>query len=97
MLGTQDYVRKNGFKTVVIGLSGGIDSSLVAAVAVDALGNENVVGVIMPSQYSSNESREDACEIARNAGIRVLNFPSCRPSTPTSTPCAASSPGPGRT
>jgi NAD+ synthase (glutamine-hydrolysing) len=75
VLGTRDYMRKNGFKTAVIGLSGGIDSSLVAAVAVAALGNENVVGVFMPSQYSSNESREDACELARNAGIRVLELP----------------------
>jgi NAD+ synthase (glutamine-hydrolysing) len=75
VLGTRDYMRKNGFKTAVIGLSGGIDSSLVAAVAAAALGKENVVGVVMPSQYSSNESREDACELARNAGISVLELP----------------------
>jgi len=75
VLGTRDYMRKNGFRTAVIGLSGGIDSSLVAAVAVAALGNENVVGVFMPSQYSSNESRVDACELAGNAGIRVLELP----------------------
>ncbi len=75
VLGTRDYMQKNGFSTAVIGLSGGIDSSLVAAVAADALGRENVVGVFMPSQYSSNESRVDACELARNLGIRILEFP----------------------
>jgi len=75
VLGTRDYMQKNGFRTAVIGLSGGIDSSLVAAVAVAALGKENVVGVFMPSQYSSNESRDDACELARNAGITVLEIP----------------------
>ncbi len=75
VLGTRDYVRKNGFRAVVIGLSGGIDSSLVATVAVEAIGKENVTGVFMPSQYSSKESREDAYELARNLGIRILNIP----------------------
>ncbi len=74
-LGTRDYMRKNGFKSAVIGLSGGIDSSLVAAVAVKAMGKENVFGVFMPSQYSSNESREDAHDLARNLGIRILEVP----------------------
>jgi len=75
VLGTRDYMRKNGFKTAVIGLSGGIDSSLVAAVAADALGRENVVGVFMPSQYSSDASREDACELAGNLGIGFFEIP----------------------
>jgi NAD+ synthase (glutamine-hydrolysing) len=60
VVGTGDYIRKNGFKKVLIGLSGGIDSALTAAIAVDALGKEGVVGVAMPSQYSSKESLEDA-------------------------------------
>ncbi len=67
--GVRDYVRKNGFKQTVIGLSGGIDSSIVAAVAVDALGSENVHGVFMPSRYSSRESLEDAEELAKALGI----------------------------
>jgi NAD+ synthase (glutamine-hydrolysing) len=75
VLGTRDYVRKNGFKGVVIGLSGGIDSSLVATIAVDALGAENVVGVSMPSRYSSTGSREDAAALAANLGIRYLTIP----------------------
>jgi NAD+ synthase (glutamine-hydrolysing) len=75
VLGTRDYVRKNGFQKVVIGLSGGIDSSLTAAIAVDALGKENVVGVFMPSRYSSEESREDAGKLAENLGIRFLSIP----------------------
>ncbi len=75
VLGTRDYVRKTGFRSAVIGLSGGIDSSLVAAIAVTALGKENVVGVFMPSQYSSNESREDALGLAKNLGIKFLEIP----------------------
>ena len=75
VLGTRDYVRKTGFRSAVIGLSGGIDSSLVAAVAVDALGRENVVGVFMPSQFSSRESREDALGLAKNLGIKYLEIP----------------------
>jgi NAD+ synthase (glutamine-hydrolysing) len=75
VLGTGDYVRKNGFREVVIGLSGGVDSSLTAAVAVDALGPEKVVGVFMPSRYSSVESREDATQLAENLGIRFLTVP----------------------
>ena len=75
ILGTRDYVRKNGFQKVVIGLSGGIDSSLTAAIAVDALGRENVVGVFMPSRYSSEESREDAQRLAENLGIEFLVIP----------------------
>ncbi|MEK6744946.1 MAG: NAD+ synthase [Nitrospirota bacterium] len=75
VLGTRDYVRKTGFRSAVIGLSGGIDSSLVAAVAADAVGRENVVGVFMPSQFSSRESREDALELVKNLGIKYLEVP----------------------
>ena len=71
-LGTGDYVRKNRFADVVIGLSGGIDSSVVAAVAADALGPEHVTGVLMPSRYSSDHSVTDAEELAANLGIRTL-------------------------
>jgi NAD+ synthetase len=69
VLGTRDYVRKCGFKKVVVGLSGGIDSALTAVIAVDALGVENVIGVSMPSQYSSGGSITDARELATNLGI----------------------------
>ena len=75
VLGTRDYVRKNGFEHVVIGLSGGIDSSLVAAVAVEALGRENVTGVTMPSPYSSSGTRHDAKRLATNLGIDFLTLP----------------------
>jgi NAD+ synthase (glutamine-hydrolysing) len=70
VLGTRDYVRKCGFHHVVIGLSGGIDSALTAAIAVDALGAENVIGIGMPSPYSSRGSIDDARELATNLGIR---------------------------
>jgi NAD+ synthase (glutamine-hydrolysing) len=79
VLGTRDYVRKTGFKSVVIGLSGGIDSSLVAAVAVDAVGKENVSGVFMPSPYSSDQSRDDAKKLADRLGIRMLTIPIHQP------------------
>jgi NAD+ synthase/NAD+ synthase (glutamine-hydrolysing) len=69
VLGTRDYVRKCGFQKVVVGLSGGIDSALTAVNAVDALGAENVVGISMPSQYSSGGSISDARELANNLGI----------------------------
>ena len=75
VLGTRDYVRKNGFKRVVIGLSGGIDSSLVAAVAVEALGRENVTGVTMPSPFSSRGTRDDARGLAKNLGIEFMRLP----------------------
>ncbi len=71
-LGTRDYVRKCGFGKVVIGLSGGIDSSLVATLAADALGPDNVIGVRMPSPYSSEGSLRDAERLAKALGIRVL-------------------------
>ena len=69
VLGTRDYVRKNGFTDVVIGLSGGIDSALVAAIAVEALGSQHVHGVSMPSRYSSEGSRTDAAILASNLGV----------------------------
>jgi NAD+ synthase (glutamine-hydrolysing) len=69
VLGTRDYVRKSGFSKVVIGLSGGIDSALVAAIAVAALGADNVVGVTMPSRFNSSETQKDAKRLADNLGI----------------------------
>ncbi|MFQ5838253.1 MAG: NAD+ synthase [Thermoplasmata archaeon] len=75
LLGTRDYLWKNGFQKAVVGLSGGIDSSLTAAIAVDALGEENVWGLAMPSRYSSPESIEDAEALARNLGIRFVVIP----------------------
>jgi NAD+ synthase (glutamine-hydrolysing) len=73
--GTRDYVRKSGFQKVVVGLSGGIDSSVVAAIAVAALGPENVLGVSMPGPYSSEGSRTDAGLLAKNLGIEFLTLP----------------------
>ena len=75
VLGTRDYVRKCGFRKVLIGLSGGIDSALTAAIAVDALGRENVTGIAMPSQYSSEGSVADARALASNLGIRFEVVP----------------------
>jgi len=75
VLGTRDYVLKNGFKKVVLGLSGGIDSALTATVACDALGSNNVVGVTMPSQFSSHETRSDAELLAQNLGIKLITLP----------------------
>lgn len=74
-LGLGDYIRKNGFRGCVIGLSGGIDSALTAAVAVDALGAGQVIGVTMPSRYSAGETRSDAEQLARNLGIRFETLP----------------------
>ena len=75
LVGTHDYIRKNAFKKVLIGLSGGIDSSIVAAIAVDAVGRENVTGVAMPSPYTGKESLEDAGQLADNLGITLLSIP----------------------
>ena len=75
VLGLKDYVVKNGFKKVVVGLSGGIDSSLVAAIAVDALGKDSVVGVFMPSRYSAEQSRNDAHKLTENLGIKIFDIP----------------------
>jgi NAD+ synthase (glutamine-hydrolysing) len=75
VVGTRDYLVKNGFSDVVIGLSGGIDSTLVAAIAVDAIGAEHVHGVSMPSRYSSDHSRSDAELLAENLGIEFRTIP----------------------
>ncbi len=75
VLGTRDYIRKNGFKKVIIGLSGGIDSALVAAIAVEAIGKDNVIGVSMPSRYSSVGTKTDAKGVARNLGIEFKEIP----------------------
>ena len=74
-LGTRDYVRKCGFSKVLIALSGGIDSTLVAAIAADALGSENVIGIAMPSRYSSEGSVLDATALADNLGIELWRLP----------------------
>src|SRR5205823_7425341 len=74
-LGLRDYLRKCNFKSAVLGLSGGVDSAVVAVIAVDALGAENVIGVSMPSQYSSRGSVEDALTLARNLGIKCSQIP----------------------
>jgi len=75
VLGTRDYARKCGFSKVVLGLSGGIDSALVAAVAAEALGPDNVLGVLMPSPYSSKGSVDDSLELGRSLGIRTEIIP----------------------
>ncbi|HYV27771.1 MAG TPA: NAD+ synthase, partial [Candidatus Eisenbacteria bacterium] len=75
VLGTRDYIRKCGFRQAIIGLSGGIDSALTAAIAVDAIGPENVIGVGMPGPYSSEGSIDDARELASNLGIRFEVLP----------------------
>ncbi|MFH1703648.1 MAG: NAD+ synthase [Nitrospirota bacterium] len=75
VLGTSDYVKKNGFKGVVVGQSGGVDSSLVSTIAVDALGKENVTGLFMPAPYTLKESREDAYALAHNLGIKIREVP----------------------
>jgi len=75
LLGLRDYARKCGFRTSVVGLSGGIDSALTACLAAAALGAEAVLGVAMPSRYSSDHSREDAAALAENLGIRFLSIP----------------------
>lgn len=78
VLGTRDYVRKCGFSKAIVGLSGGIDSALVAAIAVDALGSENVLGVGMPSEYSSQGSIDDAQQLSRNLNIEWQVLPICK-------------------
>ena len=75
VLGTRDYCGKNGFSDVVIGLSGGIDSTIVACIAADALGAEHVHGVSMPSRYSSDHSKSDAAELAENLGLDYRTIP----------------------
>lgn len=78
ILGAKDYIRKNGFSKVVIGLSGGIDSSLVVSIAVLALGADNVIGVTMPSKYTSKGTRTDAEILAENLGIKFFEVPISR-------------------
>jgi NAD+ synthase (glutamine-hydrolysing) len=75
VLGVRDYVVKNGFHQAVIGLSGGVDSALTATIAVDALGQSNVVGVMMPSMYTSTESQQDAAKLASRLGMRFMTIP----------------------
>jgi len=75
VLGTRDYVRKSGFSSVLVGLSGGIDSAVTAAVAAEALGPDNVTCVLMPSPYSSQGSIDDSLELAANLGIKTLTLP----------------------
>jgi len=75
LLGTRDYVRKNGFKGVIIGMSGGVDSALVATIAFDSLGRESVHGLFMPSLFTSSESYEDAYRHAENLGIKITTIP----------------------
>jgi NAD+ synthase/NAD+ synthase (glutamine-hydrolysing) len=75
VLGVRDYARKTGFERVLLGLSGGVDSALTAAIAADAMGPENVLGVMMPSIYSSPGSVDDSVELARNLGIRTERLP----------------------
>ena len=75
VLGVRDYARKTRFTKVLLGLSGGVDSALTAAIAADAMGAENVLGVMMPSRYSSRGSVDDSVELARNLGIQILELP----------------------
>ncbi len=75
LLGTRDYIRKNGFKKVLIGLSGGIDSALVAAIAVDAVGKENVVCISMPTRFNAKATRDDARRLAKNLGVTFHEIP----------------------
>jgi NAD+ synthase (glutamine-hydrolysing) len=75
VLGTRDYVRKNGFSKVMIGLSGGIDSALTAVIAADALGPENVLGITMPSRFNSTDTQGDARKLAENLGIQFYSLP----------------------
>jgi len=75
VLGVRDYARKTRFRKVLLGLSGGIDSALTAAIAADAMGSENVLGVMMPSRYSSRGSVDDSVELARQLGIQIIELP----------------------
>ena len=79
VLGVHDYFYKSGFRKGCLGLSGGIDSALVACIAVDALGKENVLGITMPSRYNSEGSIKDSQKLARNLGIELLNIPIEKP------------------
>ena len=75
VLGTRDYALKNGFSKVILGLSGGIDSSLVAVIAAEALGRDNVIGAILPSRFNSPDSSDDAISLANNLGLKHITIP----------------------
>ncbi len=75
VMGTRDYIRKCGFRRAILGLSGGIDSALTAVIAAEAIGPENVIGVLMPSPYSSRGSVDDSVQLARNIGIETVHIP----------------------
>ena len=75
VLGTRDYCQKNGFSKAILGLSGGIDSSLVAVIAASALGKDNVIGAILPSRFNSSDSSDDAISLAHNLGIKHITIP----------------------
>lgn len=75
ILGIRDYINKNGFKNVAVGISGGIDSALVAALAVEVLGKDRVMGITMPSKYNLSETREDAGRLAKNLGLCFIEIP----------------------
>src|SRR6202008_4618870 len=75
VLGTRDYVRKCGFNSVVLGLSGGVDSALTAAIAAEAVGPDKVLGVLMPSPFSSKGSVDDALELAKQLGLETQTLP----------------------
>lgn len=75
LLGTRDYIRKNNFKKVIFGISGGIDSALVALLAVDAIGKDNVTALSMPSQFTSKGTKDDARKISDNLGIKLMTIP----------------------
>ena len=75
LLGTRDYVHKSGFEKVLIAISGGIDSALVTVIANDSIGNKNVIGVNMPSRYSSESSISDSEILCRRLGVNLLNLP----------------------
>ena len=75
ILGIKDFFRKNGFKQAILGLSGGIDSAVVAALATEALGNENVFGILMPSEFSTDHSVKDALDLARNLNMKTTTLP----------------------
>src|SRR5690606_39299037 len=79
LLGLRDYVNKNGFKDVVLGLSGGLDSAICAALAVDALGKDRVRCVMLPYRYTSNESLKDAADCAETLGVRYDIVPIAAP------------------
>ena len=75
VMGTRDYLNKTGFSKAIVGLSGGIDSALTAVVAADALGPANVLGITMPSRYSSRGSVDDSARLSRNLGIQFWEIP----------------------